>query len=116
MWAVLRFRTAFVVVCASMILAVTSCSQTPRQRYQQRLAETGEPALHAVYSERLVEVMGDLNRITLERLPQVDHVVRHAEPIADRARVVRRLDGASRRDRPQRWCRRLRDPGLAERK
>ncbi len=51
-------------LCAAGALLATwpaiSCGPDGEQRYQQRLARTGEPAMHAIHSARLRELMGKL--------------------------------------------------------
>lgn len=44
-----------------LICVGASCGPNGEQRYQDRLAQTGRPAMHAVQSERLRELMGDLS-------------------------------------------------------
>jgi len=83
-------RTAFLVLAAAaapVLLAVLSCSQTPRQQYQAELARTEEPALHAVHDDRLRELMHELDNLALKRLPQeLDPETKHgphARQVAD---------------------------------
>jgi len=58
------------LAAAAAAAMLVSCSMTPQQRYQRRLVDTGEPALHAVHSQRLEEVMAELNQLALDRMPQ----------------------------------------------
>lgn len=104
--------------CATGILCLllAACTLTPRQKYEQRLADTGAPALHAVRSDHLSDLMKALNNLTFEqmRLPQemdgtvarrqhVREVSRVATTLADDAALLRdMLDGTKipEQDRP----------------
>lgn len=66
------------------------CAPTPRQRYERQMLNTGEPALHAVHSERLEEVMEDLSGLTLDRLPQEMDVSSERERHMDEIAVIAR--------------------------
>lgn len=46
-----------------------ACGPSPQQKYEQRVEQTGEPALHAVHSDRLQQIMADLNDVMYGRLP-----------------------------------------------
>lgn len=48
----------------------TSCQRTPREEYEQRVDEAGQPLQHAIHSERLTEIMKGLERLNGEKLPQ----------------------------------------------
>jgi cytochrome c556 len=65
-------RICHLVIGASVLAlgAQASCTPTPRQRYERKLLSTGKPALHAVHTQRLEEVMKQLDQIALDRLPQ----------------------------------------------
>ncbi|MBN1489228.1 MAG: cytochrome c [Phycisphaerae bacterium] len=63
----------WVAVCVVAGLAgvcVWACGPTPRQRHEQRLADTGKPALHGVHSARLQNLMGKLRSPSFDYLPQ----------------------------------------------
>lgn len=55
---------------AATPMAFVGCGREPPPSYEQRLADTRKPALHAVRKERLRELMADMNRLAMERLPQ----------------------------------------------
>lgn len=78
-------RTAVWVALAGAGLIVAACYPTPRQRYQRRLVDTGDPALHAVHSDRLREIMVELNDLAFDRLPQ------EMDPTAARDRRIREV-------------------------
>ncbi|MHC4441105.1 MAG: cytochrome c [Planctomycetota bacterium] len=52
----------------TMVIILAACSASPRWRYQQRLLNTGKPALHAVHNHRIKEIMNELNKITSDPL------------------------------------------------
>jgi cytochrome c556 len=67
-----------------------SCAGTPRQRYETRCQKTPEPALHAVQSDRLRELMNDLDRLAPGDWPQeMDPAAEREARIAEFAEVVR---------------------------
>ena len=47
-----------------------SCRQRPMEEYGRRLERTDKAALHAVHSERLRQIMAELERLSLNQLPQ----------------------------------------------
>ncbi len=47
-----------------------SCRQRPMEEYGRRLEKTSKAALHAVHSERLRQIMSELERLSLNQLPQ----------------------------------------------
>ena len=79
--------TAFLVFCGA-----AGCGAPGRVRYEESLARTPEPAIHAVHSERLLELMRGLERLRDERLPQAMDVeaaeTRRAEGIAEVAHAM----------------------------
>jgi cytochrome c556 len=92
-WAILS------LVSAVPIAAAISCATSERQRYRQEVATTSAPALHAVHSERLRQVMDDMDLITNEHLPQdfdasrtrdqrYRDVAKLADRLADTAREI----------------------------
>ncbi len=62
--------TGMAIVLATGVLSVISCVEKRRPSYDGLLANTGRPALHAIHSERLRTVMGEMNRLTFTRMPQ----------------------------------------------
>ena len=57
---------------AVCVLAWTlpACGPARGKDYRALLLETGKPALHAIHSQRLADVMRHLDDLALERLPQ----------------------------------------------
>jgi len=55
---------------AVLLLLLAGCSRPARLAYEQELVRTPSGAHHAVHSERLLEVMRGLDRLTRERLPK----------------------------------------------
>lgn len=124
-------RLARRLAVGSLCLLLVACTLTPRQKYEQRLADTGAPALHAVHSDRLSRLMKELNNLTFEqmRLPQemdgtvarrqrVREVSRIATTLAEDAALLRgMLDGGNvhEQDRPafDGFARKLRTEALA---
>ncbi len=51
---------------AAIVLAAASCDLSASRHYEDRLLDTGEPALHAVHNDRLQEIMGDLDRLAAQ--------------------------------------------------
>jgi hypothetical protein len=75
-------------VAASLLVAL-SCGPTSQQRYEQRLARTGTPALHAVQSDRLREIMGRLTySLTLDPPDRMTEPQRQARQVAEVARAM----------------------------
>jgi cytochrome c556 len=67
MWrpvAALR-RLAGLLACG-----LAACAPPAQLSYEERLERTPAPAEHGVHSERLQQVMGGLERLSRERLPQ----------------------------------------------
>ena len=53
-----------IVTAVGLAAAVVSCGKPSETRsYEERLANTGEPAMHGLRSERLRELMGELDRL-----------------------------------------------------
>ncbi len=79
-----RIAVAVVIptVLLSAVLVATSCAPGPRESYRSRAASTDQASLHAVHSDRLHELMGDLQDLTFGRLPQ-EH-----DTEADRAKLL----------------------------
>lgn len=66
-----RVRTVFTAVLVFGVgfplLLTTACGETSSKvAYQKRLADTGEPALHAVHNARLQELMARIDRLTTQ--------------------------------------------------
>ncbi len=91
-------RLALPVVGLS-ILVFAACSQSPRQRYERKLADTGKPAIHAVHDEWLRQLMADLREIALEQItqemepglaggPKADEIADIAECLAETSREI----------------------------
>jgi len=75
-------------------LLLAGCTLSPRQKYEQRLADTGAPALHAVHGDRLNDVMKELNSLTSEqmRLPQeMDGTAARQQQAREVSRVATKL-------------------------
>lgn len=53
-------RAAGVGAVGVLVGLLPACGPTPEQRYEERLANTGKPAMHAVTSDRLREIMDQL--------------------------------------------------------
>lgn len=43
-----------------LCMILPACGPTPEQKYEQKLASTGDPAIHAVANERLRQIMDEL--------------------------------------------------------
>jgi cytochrome c556 len=65
--ALLRSAVVALVVAFT---ASFSCGPTPKQRYEQEVAQASGPTLHAIESEHLRETMSELARLSLDRGPQ----------------------------------------------
>ncbi len=59
-----------VAVTLFLLLVGPSCRQRPMEEYGRRLERTDKAALHAVHSERLRQIMAELERLSLNQLPQ----------------------------------------------
>jgi hypothetical protein len=105
---------AWVFIAAVVGVSILACSASPQWRYEEKLANTGEPALHAVHSDRLVELMAELDRImsypewkettrTLRHARDIRQMAEAAAALADTSTAIRRsaeelgLDGAGKR-------------------
>lgn len=104
--------TAALIAMTGAALPITSSCRIPRQRpYESALANTGEPALHAVHDQRLRELMAGLSDIALDRMPQElepgnaksRDIARVAASLAESSRQIPsvleqvRMDGEDRR-------------------
>lgn len=96
-------RTAgtLISIAGAAIALVSSCIQPPQGAYERKLANTGEPALHAVHDQRLRELMAGLSDTALERMPQElepaagskaksREIARIAESLAETSRQIPR--------------------------
>ena len=66
-YALFGFAVAALVVA---LIAPSSCGPTPKQQYEQQVAQARGPTLHAIESERLRVTMSELARLSLDRGPQ----------------------------------------------
>jgi len=74
---------------AAGLLAALSCGPTGQQRYEQQLARTGAPALHAVQSNRLREIMSGLTySLTLDPPDRMTEPQRRAREVAEVAQAM----------------------------
>ncbi len=71
------------VLVACTAPALVACTAPAQVRYEEELARTARPAAHAVYSDRLAELMRGLERLSRERLPRAMDVRREEERRAD---------------------------------
>ncbi|UCD30411.1 MAG: cytochrome c [Planctomycetota bacterium] len=78
-------RTLISAICPLLILAISSCRPSPTKDYQQRLAQTAEPARHAIHTDRLHAIMADLGRQVAKTWPQ--EMEAEAKADADRTRA-----------------------------
>lgn len=72
-----------------MLAALSACIQPAQQRYEEVLLETPQPAQHAVHNERLRQIMRNLERLALDRLPQsMDLRVERQRRVEEVARIA----------------------------
>lgn len=64
-----NLTNTLILVLFVCMLSIPSC-KTDTQSYQQRLVNTGQPAIHAVHNERLEAIMKKLDTPTFNRMPQ----------------------------------------------
>jgi hypothetical protein len=80
-------------------VASLSCEPTPRAQYRNRLEQTAKPSVHAVHSERLENVMEEMNALAydrmnteialnLERRDRLNEIARLAGRIAESAHDI----------------------------
>ena len=62
--------TAGAAITLVALALASSCIQPSQRPYEKKLANTGEPALHAVHDQRLRELMAGLGDMALDRMPQ----------------------------------------------
>ncbi len=65
-----HFLRIVFAVTLFLLLVGPSCRQRPMEEYRRRLERTDKAALHAVHSERLRQIMAELERLSLNQLPQ----------------------------------------------
>jgi hypothetical protein len=87
------------IAAGAIICVAVSCGPTGQERYEQRLANTGAPALHAVQSDRLREIMDKLNySMTLDPPDRITEPPQRARQLArvakDMAAKARAIPGA----------------------
>lgn len=83
------------MLTASGLLA---CAPPEQIRYEQEVREAPPGSLHAVYSERLRELMHDIDRLQRERLPQaLDTTGEARRRAADVGRIAGSLADSARR-------------------
>ena len=79
---------------ALAVCVAASCGPTGQERYEQRLANTGKPALHGIQSARLRELMDSLTySMTLDPPDRVSEPARQAKQIAE---IARQMAGTAR--------------------
>ena len=66
---------------ALIALTLASCGPTGQQRYERRLAETGQPARHGIQNQRLKDLM---HRFTYDPLSESETGVAEEQRRADR--------------------------------
>jgi len=110
-------------------LVQTACIEPAKERYQLRVEATAKPLQHAVHSERLRQIMAELQRLSTDRLPQemdmrserrrqIDAVARVAAAMAETADAIPDAATADSLSEPERreflrLARDLRDRSLA---
>jgi hypothetical protein len=77
--------------CIAQALMAAGCRGPALWRYEERLQHTSGPAAHAVYDQRLAELMQGLERLRSERLPKALDMRAEEER---RAREVARVANA----------------------
>ena len=65
-----RTTAALISMAGAGLALLSSCIQPSQRPYERKLANTGEPALHAVHDQRLRELMAGLSDMALDRMPQ----------------------------------------------
>lgn len=85
----LKQGTGLILVLFLIVLVMPSCKPASQAHHPPRLANTGQPAIHAVHSARLKEIMTKLNTPTFNRMPEEledpysqDHYFRQVEQTA----------------------------------
>jgi hypothetical protein len=69
---------------ALVICVAASCGPTGQEQYDQRLAQTGKPAMHAVQSDRLKDLMGKLTySMSLDPPDRFTEPARRAQQVAE---------------------------------
>ncbi len=68
--ASVRTTGALISMAGAVLALACSCMQPAQRLYERKLANTGEPALHAVHDQRLRALMAELSDMALERMPQ----------------------------------------------
>jgi cytochrome c556 len=79
------------VIVLAATWAVGACRPAPRETYELRLSHTPGPALHAVHSQRLKEVMAEMQYLLADRLPQELNADQRR---TERARELAKVAGA----------------------
>lgn len=74
-----------------------ACANGNHANHQRRLADTGRPAIHAVHSERLRQIMTNLNSNMFKQMPQeMDAAQLRAGELSDVARTAAAMADAAR--------------------
>lgn len=87
-----RARLTAIASIGVLLLGCSACGRPLAVRYERELADTPEPARHAIQSERLRSAMRRLDQLAVERLPKEMDVGterrQRAEGVASAARGV----------------------------
>lgn len=68
-----------------LVLALASCGPTAQRRYEQRLADTGKPAMHGVQSQRIKDLM---HKLTFDPLSESEQAPAEEQRRADQLAEV----------------------------
>ncbi len=86
------------------MLVLPSCRPRQSKSYQEKLIDTGDPALHAVHSDELKNLMNNLDGLTFSRMPQelgsgqqqksyLEQTANIADAMAEAARKIPAVSG-----------------------
>ena len=64
------FKSIIPALYALLLLTIASCESSSNQQYQQRLDNTSGPARHAIRSDQLQDIMGELAQQVAKNWPQ----------------------------------------------
>ena len=83
--------------CILVSLFCLSCQTTTKNNYNQQIVDTGKPALHAVHSQQLRQIMRELKRLAMDRLPQeMDLHDAHQQQIAKLTNAALKISNTAR--------------------
>lgn len=87
-----RTSRSLTALSTLLVLVVAGCAAQREAQYRRQRADTGKPAVHAVYSARLRSVMSELGTQRYVNLPQEMDARRSQQPnFSELGRVAQRM-------------------------